>query len=82
MESLMAESREVHSLAAFVHGILVAFHTLGAVYNARKHNGWQTWAHGVGIVFSVHSTIHHCREAGRLTVSSHLHTNGVHNGKA
>lgn len=56
-------STEVHVLAAFTHGVLVALHTLGVAYNARKGNRWQTWAHAAGIAFSVHSTVHHINEA-------------------
>ncbi len=59
----MDSRRETHALAAFVHGVLAAFHALGAVYNMRKGNRWQTCAHVAGIAFSVHSTFHHVREA-------------------
>lgn len=56
-------SPELHTLAAFVHGALVALHTLGALYNLRKGNRWQTVAHGAAIMFSAQSTLHHTKEA-------------------
>lgn len=55
--------QEIHTLAAFTHGVLVAFHTLGAIYNARKGNHWQTVGHVMGIAFSMYGTIHHIQEA-------------------
>lgn len=65
----MSSRREIHCLAAFVHGALAAFHVLGAVYNIRKGKGnrWQTVAHVAGIAFSAHSTMHHVRETQRET---------------
>lgn len=70
----MNVQRETHTLAAFVHGALTALHTLGAVYNIRKGNRWQTIAHVAGIAFSVHSTIHHVTEAQRETECKNSHT--------
>lgn len=58
----MSARREIHSLAAFVHGALAALHTLGALYNARKGNRWQAFVHVAGIAFSVQSVIHHVQE--------------------
>jgi hypothetical protein len=55
--------KEVHVLAAGVHGALVALHVLGAVYNARRHNRWQLLAHVAGVAFSPHSVGHHLRES-------------------
>lgn len=60
---LTNSSREVHTLAAFVHGALAALHVLGAVYNYRRRNHWQLWAHIAGAAFSVQSTVHHERES-------------------
>lgn len=58
----MSDTRkEVHVLAAGVHGALVALHILGAVYNARRHNRWQMVAHVAGIAFSLNSVGHHVR---------------------
>lgn len=56
-------NREIHTLSCFVHGVLAAFHTLGALYNARKNNGWQTVAHVAGLAFSTYGTVHHYHEA-------------------
>ena len=56
-------SKEVHLLAACVHGALIALHTLGLVYNLRRKNRWQSVAHVAGIAFSVHSVVHHIHEA-------------------
>lgn len=61
----MRADRELHVLAAFVHGALVTLHTLGAVYNLRKHNRWQTIAHAAGVAFSLDSTVHHIKEVRR-----------------
>lgn len=55
--------QELHTLSAFVHGALVTLHTLGAVYNARKKNAWETVAHTAGIAFSLYGTIHHLQES-------------------
>jgi hypothetical protein len=59
---MSSAQRETHLLAAFVHGALVALHTLGAVYNVRKRNHWHTVAHIGGIAFSIHSVGHHFHE--------------------
>ena len=59
----MSGRREVHVLAAGVHGALVALHVLGAVYNARRpKNRWQMIVHVAGVAFSAWSTAHHCKE--------------------
>ena len=57
----MRANRELHVLAAFVHGALVALHTLGVLYNLKRHNRWQTCAHVAGVAFSLDSTLHHVR---------------------
>ena len=62
---MRTSQQETHVLAAFVHGVLVAFHTLGALYNVRKQNRWQTGAHIAGVAFSAWATKHHIDEAGR-----------------
>jgi hypothetical protein len=54
--------RELHTLAVFVHGSLSTLHGLGAVYNARRSNNWQCWAHLAGLAFSVYATVHHIKE--------------------
>ena len=54
--------REVHALAVFVHGALVALHTLGVIYNLKRGHQWQTLAHVAGVAFSAHSTAHHVKE--------------------
>jgi hypothetical protein len=63
----MDSRRETHLLASFVHGALAALHALGVVYNIRKGNRWQTYAHVAGIAFSVHSTFHHVQESCDLS---------------
>jgi DNA-binding IclR family transcriptional regulator len=57
----MDPRHETHVLAAGVHGALVALHTLGVAYNARRGNRWQLWAHVAGVAFSVYATVHHAR---------------------
>ena len=56
--------REVHRLAAFVHGALAALHALGIVYNVRKRNWFDVAAHSAGVVYSTRSALHHV-EVGR-----------------
>lgn len=55
--------KEIHVLAAAVHGALVALHSLGVAYNLRKRNHWQTVAHVAGIAFSLDATRHHLQAA-------------------
>lgn len=54
--------KEVHVLATGVHGALAALHVLGAVYNGRRGNRWQFFAHVAGVIFSVYSVGHHRKE--------------------
>ena len=56
-------SSEVHSLAAFVHGSLVALHLLGTVYSVRRKNWFDLLVHSCGVAFSVRATAHHAKLA-------------------
>lgn len=59
----MKPTKDVHVLAAFVHGALAALHTLGVVYNARRRNWWDVAAHSLGVAYDVKSARHHYLEA-------------------
>lgn len=59
----MQENREVHGLAIFVHGVLSAFHFLGAAYNLRRRNWFDVAAHTAGLVYSAHAALHHAHIA-------------------
>ena len=56
---------EVHTLGAFVHGCLTAFHGLGIVYNLRRRNWWDVLAHTAGVLYDLHATRHHYLQARR-----------------
>lgn len=57
----MSNRSEVHTFAAFVHGALTAFHTLGLVYNIKRRNRFDTVAHALGIIYSTRAAVHHAR---------------------
>lgn len=59
----MTPSRDLHVLAAFVHGALAALHALGLVYNLRRGNHGELYAHAAGVMFSAHCTVHHYQES-------------------
>ncbi len=62
-DPMNSSDREVHLLAAFVHGALAALHTLGTIYNVRKDNRWQSAVHVGGVAFSLYAVRHHIKEA-------------------
>ena len=53
--------RQLQQLAVFVHGILVAFHTLGIVYNVKKRNWGDVACHTCATVYDCHAVGKHIR---------------------
>ena len=58
---LSREPPEVHALGCFVHGALTALHVLGAVYNYRRRNRWDVFAHLAAALYDARSVRHHYR---------------------
>lgn len=56
-------SKEVETLAAFVHGALAFGHALGLVYNARKGNKVEVVIHAGALAFDVYATVKHVDSA-------------------
>lgn len=58
----MSADRELHTLAAFVHGSLVALHVLGCLYNVKRRNRWDVLAHTAAAIYSVRSVRVHLKQ--------------------
>lgn len=55
--------KEVHALAAVVHGALIALHTLGLIYNVRRKNRVDIAIHTFALGYSVRACTHHVKES-------------------
>lgn len=53
--------REVETLATFVHGVLSAFHFLGAVFNIRRGNKLDAAIHTVAFCYDLKCAHKHYR---------------------
>lgn len=58
---------QLAELAVFVHGALAAFHVLGIVYNAKRHNRFETIAHTAACAFDAYAVAKHIRQVQSLT---------------
>lgn len=67
----MKGNRDTHEIACFVHGVLVAFHALGLLYNVKRRNWLDVGAHSLGVAYDLKSVHHHYTEANESSV---LHT--------
>ena len=54
--------REIHILASFVHGTLVALHTIGIIYNIRRKNRIDTAIHISAAIYSLRAVAHHIKK--------------------
>lgn len=59
--------KELHRMAAAVHGFLIFGHALGLAYNLRRcatgstRNRFDVAAHALGLGYSLRSALHHLR---------------------
>lgn len=51
--------RELHIMAAFVHGMLATLHTIGTIYNFRRKNRLDAVIHSVAAIYSVRAVKNH-----------------------
>ena len=56
-------SKELHVLAAYVHGALTALHAIGIVYNYKKGNRMDVLIHALAMAYDAKSVYHHYNEA-------------------
>lgn len=54
--------RQVAELGVFVHGMLAALHVLGIVYNLRRKNWWDVFAHGGAATYDAWAVTKHVKE--------------------
>ena len=54
-------SREIETLAVFVHGALAFGHLLGLVFNVRRRNGFDSLAHAAGVIYDTAAAVGHAR---------------------
>lgn len=54
--------KELHTLAAFVHGALVFGHALGLVYGVRRQHKLDAAIHAFALGFSLRAAWHHVKE--------------------
>ena len=59
----MNSYRLIHSLAAFLHGVLWLGHAMGLLYNFFVRNRFETVAHGAWFAFDGWATRKHVRKA-------------------
>ena len=61
-----AADRQLAELAAFVHGVLAAFHLLGIMYNVKKRNWWDVTAHTLAATYDIHAMHGHLEDVQLL----------------
>ena len=70
---MTTSNKEINSLAGFVHGALVALHTLGILYNLKRKHWYNVAVHGYALAFSLNATAHHarvCRDCDRVDATA------------
>lgn len=58
----MKEKQTMHALGCFVHGVLVAFHSLALVYNLKRGNYIQAGVHTAVAGYDLWAVNHHLGE--------------------
>lgn len=62
MSSQVKPDKQLAELGIFVHGVLAAFHALGAIYNLRRNNKFDVVAHTAAMIYDCHAVVKHARD--------------------